>query len=406
MLARTLALALLAGSTFTLAAQAAELKSVSRIAFGSPDTLFIADWKEAQIAAITLPPAEQASDAPFNMLDLDALIRAALGTADVKIEGLAKRPGTNEVYLALSAGPERSPAVLVVTPDGKGHSLDLTKVSASTKIEDAPRGDFKFWGRTPLRSFTVTDMKWHDGKLFVAGLSNQTFSSSLRIIGYPFGGKQSISSIAMYHTSHNQIETRAPIREMTFETINGQDTLVAAYLCTPLVTVPVASLKDGAHVEGKTISELGYGNYPTGMVSFTSGKPGHEAPYILITNAFRSANLVPVSDVVKADAEPGLSKEVPFGSFAGASGEQLPFGGVMAIDNQNDKFLVAVRSNPDSGRPELVSYDKSFNFRVSDFVSEYDFPGYKYAPGFQANYILPVVKTLSSEEGVADKVVQ
>ena len=136
-----------------------------------------------------------------------------------------------------------------------------------------------------MRSFTVTDMKFHDGKLFVAGLSNQTFASSLRILSYPFDGKQTMSSIAMYHTSHNQIETRAPIRTMTFETLNGQDTLVAGYLCSRLVTIPVSRLQDGAHVDGKTIAKSGYGDVPNGMVGFHGGEPGHRADYIMITDA-------------------------------------------------------------------------------------------------------------------------
>lgn len=201
MLVRALAITSLTGAALAGPAHAADLKSVSRITFGPPDTLFVADWKEAQIAALTLPPADAHPDAPFNMLDLDPLIRAALGTADVKVEGMAKRPGTDEVYLALSAGSEGKPAILIVTPDGKARALDLTGTRATTeKLDDAPGGTYKFWDRTPMRSFTVTDLKWHDGRLFVAGLSNQTFSSSLRIIGYPFDGAQSISSVAMYHT--------------------------------------------------------------------------------------------------------------------------------------------------------------------------------------------------------------
>ena len=405
MLQRTLAFALVAGTALAGPVQAADLTSVSRIAFGPPNTLFVADWKGAQIEALTLPPADKHPDTSFNMLDLDALIRTAVGTDDVKVEGLAKRPGTDEVYIALSAGPDRKPAILVVTPDGKGRALDLAALHATNeKLEDAPDGNYKFWDRTPLRSFTVTDMKWHRGKLFVAGLSNQTFASSLRILNYPFGGPQSITSVAMYHTTHNQVETRAPIRAMTFETLGGKDTLVAAYLCTPLVTIPVDALKNGAHVQGKTIAELGYGNYPNGMISLSSGAPSHASKQILITNAFRSADLVPVAEIAKADAAPGLSKPVPFGDFAGVKAHELPFGGVMAIDNQNDKYLVAVRPGPESGHLQLVSINKMFNFRVSDFISEYDFPTYKFPAGYQTQNIKPIVDTMAREENVANQI--
>ncbi len=226
---RSLALALVSGAAFVGAAHATELQSISKLAFGPQDTLFVADWKAGQVEALSLPAAAGHADAPYNVLNLDQVIRAVVGTADVKVESLAKRPGTDEVYLALSVGADSKPAILIVTPDGNARALDLATVQATTgKLEDAPDGTYKFWDRTPMRSFTVTDMRWHAGKLFVAGLSNQTFASSLRILGYPFGGAQSISSIAMYHTSHNQIETRAPIRTMSFATIDGRDTLIAA----------------------------------------------------------------------------------------------------------------------------------------------------------------------------------
>ena len=67
-----------------------------------------------------------------------------------------------------------------------------------------------------------------------------------------------MTSVEIYHTTHNQIETRAPIRAMSFATLGGKPYVVAAYLCTPLVTIPLEDLKDGAHIRGKAIAELGY----------------------------------------------------------------------------------------------------------------------------------------------------
>jgi hypothetical protein len=52
----------------------------------------------------------------------------------------------------------------------------------------------------------------------------------------------------------------------------GEPTLLAAYTCTPLVTIALKDLKDGAHVVGKTIGELGWGSYPVDMVTFDSEK--------------------------------------------------------------------------------------------------------------------------------------
>ena len=44
---------------------------------------------------------------------------------------------------------------------------------------------------------------------------------------------------------------------MTVLDLEGVETVVAAYTCTPLVTIPASDLTDGAHVKGKTIAVWG-----------------------------------------------------------------------------------------------------------------------------------------------------
>jgi len=63
-----------------------------------------------------------------------------------------------------------------------------------------------------------------------------------------------VSGIEMFHAAQGQNETRAPIRAMTVMDINGVSTVVAAYMCTTLITVPVADLQDGANITGRTIA--------------------------------------------------------------------------------------------------------------------------------------------------------
>ncbi len=95
------------------------------------------------------------------------------------------RPGTAQVYVAVSYGAAKTPALIMVTSDKKARRVDL-KAAASTSValRDAPTSDYSFWKETPERSFTVTDMKWREGELFVAGLSNQDFASTLRRVKY------------------------------------------------------------------------------------------------------------------------------------------------------------------------------------------------------------------------------
>ncbi|MFC6522782.1 hypothetical protein ACFQAT_26655 [Undibacterium arcticum] len=128
-------------------------------------------------------------------------------------------------------------------------------------------------------------MKFYQGKLYVAGLSNRSFASTLRVYDFPFNGNPRASTIEMYHPVHNEVETRAPIRAMAVMSVGGEPTLVAAYTCTPLVTIPLKDLKDGAHIVAKTVGELGWGNVPVGLVTFKLG----DVDYALVANSSRAS---------------------------------------------------------------------------------------------------------------------
>src|SRR5262252_7771727 len=275
-------------------ASAAEIKSISRLAAGPENVLFVADWKTARVHAINLPQvAQKPAGAAFNILDLEALLSKQVGGAKITVEDMVVRPGTAEVYIAVSYGAAKTPALIVVTGDRKARRVNLKAVkSASIALRDAPTSDYVFWRETPERSFTVTDMKWREGELFVAGLSNQEFASTLRRIKYPFAGQQSITSLEIYHTGHNQIETRAPIRAMSFATLGGRPYLVAAYTCTPIALIALDELKDGAHIRGKTIAELGYGNTPAGLIAYTKTGQGKSTDFMMLVNFERGASVI------------------------------------------------------------------------------------------------------------------
>ena len=401
----TTAAALLATVT---AARAADIESVSRIAFGPADTLFVADWTRSEVHALRLPSTAPDAGKPFNILDLDASFRRELGTDEVTLEDIAARPGGDEVYVAVSAGPHRTPAIVVAKADGSVRKLDLKATpETSAALEKAPDPSLKFWTEVPGRSFTVTDMKWRDGKLYVAGLSNQAFASSLRIIPYPFGRGAEMASVEMYHTTHDQVETRAPIRAMAFADLGGKPYLVAAYLCTPLVTIPLDALKDGAHVRAKTVAELGDSGasvqvLPYSAMDFATGKP---ASYLLVATEFRQGSVIPLSSLEQANGGPGYSKPVPFGEIAGVQRTGATMSPVMRIDNQDDHFFVALRRDLATGHAQLVSYDKLAGFRLSDYkVSEFMFPDYAYASDPEHAGIRRMQNMLKAEEGFTEAV--
>ncbi|MEO1366491.1 MAG: hypothetical protein AAFX50_04905, partial [Acidobacteriota bacterium] len=49
--------------------------------------------------------------------------------------------------------------------------------------------------------------------------------------------------------------------------------------------------------------------------------------------------------------------------------------------DQDAQFLLTLKRNLDSGDMDLVSYRKGAYMRISDFVSEYNFPDYQYVEG-------------------------
>jgi hypothetical protein len=71
-------------------------------------------------------------------------------------------------------------------------------------------------------------MAYLDDALFVAGLSNEEFSSKLRRIAFPFREADGVdcTSVEIFHVSHGKWETAAPIR--TFVPYDGGRGILAA----------------------------------------------------------------------------------------------------------------------------------------------------------------------------------
>jgi hypothetical protein len=392
-------------SSLSAAAFAADVESISRLAAGPGNVLFVADWKAAKVHAIELPPApHKPAGTAFNILDLEALLSRQVGGARVYVEDMVVRPGTAQVYVAVSYGAAKTPALFRVTGDGNARRVDLKAApSTSVVLREAPTTHATFWKRTPERSFTVTDMKWRDGELFVAGLSNQNFASTLRRVRYPFDAKQSITSVEIFHGGHNLVETRAPIRAMSFASLGGKPYLVAAYTCTPLVIIPLDALKDGAHVRGKTVAELGYGNTPAGMIPYSTTVHGKTEDFLMLVNYNRVADVIPVHELEAARIRPGIEKQVPFGQITGLDVMEAPLAGALRIDNLDARSFAVVRRDLQRDALQLVSIGKDLSFRMSDHVSEYAFPDFSFKGNtFQQQNIKPRQDMLLKDEGLPE----
>ena len=151
------------------------------------------------------------------------------------------------------------------------------------------------------RSLSITDLAYADGRVFVAGLSNEEFSSRLISIPFPFSSEGiDGAAIEIYHGAHGRFETKSPIRTFVTYRIGNDPYMLAAYQCTPLVKLPVSDLKAGAHVKGTTIAELGNRNQPLDMIVYQ--KDGKD--YLLMTNSTRGVMKIPTEGGGEARGSP------------------------------------------------------------------------------------------------------
>ncbi|MEJ8563573.1 hypothetical protein QTO30_21590 [Yoonia sp. GPGPB17] len=403
------ALALTAG-----AAVADMPQSFGILEFGPDNTLFVADSASGAIHAYTLPSRGEApeQDTAFNLLDVDKLVADAMGAIGrVIYSDLAVHPATREAFVSATTtvnGVETG-AIFAITRDGSVRVLDLDAYPSSKfTLQNTADAGVTFWRDIPAPSLTFTDLDYANGELFVSGVSTGEFASTLRRVPFPFDGSATSTSIEIYHAAHNQNETRAPIRAMAVVDIDGTSTAVAAYTCTPLVTIPVGDLADGAHVTGKTIAELGYGNTPLDVISFSAANfQGEVSNYVLVVNREMDADLITLENLTGAASGPGIAEPVPYlGATSGVQTVPLPLSGVVHMADQDGQFLLALRRDLDTGAMELVSFRKGSFFRLSDFISEYNFPDYAYADDEMSSGVRMFQNMLKVDEGFPGQVRQ
>src|SRR5262249_36172088 len=128
----------------------------------------------------------------------------------VRINDLAVNPLSGNAYLGVTRGQGQDavPVILRVNRSGKIEEVPLKDVPfAKAALPNPPDAS-----RAQQRVDTITSLAYADGKVFVAGLSNEESSSKLRAIPFPFTDADKGTSIEIYHASHARVETNSPIR--------------------------------------------------------------------------------------------------------------------------------------------------------------------------------------------------
>ncbi|HEY3670265.1 MAG TPA: hypothetical protein VGN51_04970 [Acidimicrobiia bacterium] len=352
-----------------------ELRSAGPIAFGPDGVLYVAENASATIHAIELGDAGATSAAePFDLEHVDERVASYLGAAlgDVAIHDLAVHPATHAVYLSVRRGngdDARAVLLRIDGVDGSVHEVDLADVAyASVKLDDAPDEDddrsdvtlptdgsgeeLTFGDRTirilkrPIRMATVTDLAVAGDALLVAGLSNEEFASKLRRIPLPFGSAVEANNLEIFHVSHGQWETAAPIR--TFVPYEGGRSILASYTCTPVVHFALDDVEPDTKVVGRTVAELGAMNQPLDMVSCTIGGEEH----VLVANSSHGLIKIATRDI---DDQPALTEPK---EPVGVPREVEDLRGIVKLDNLDGSHVLALQVD-DAGGQHLRSLKTS-----------------------------------------------
>ena len=326
-----------AGLTDSLKQGKADIKSAGVMAFGPEGILFVGDSANGTIFAFDTQDRTAAQGAPVDVTGINEKIAAMLGTAadQILINDLAVNPISKKMYLTVSRGrgPSATPVILRVDNKGKIEQLSMESIGhAKVMLPDPPASQGE--GRQNPRLNSITDLAYLDGKVLIAGLSNEEFASTLRSVPFPFQQASKGAGIEIWHGSHARFETQAPVRTFVPYKIKNEENILAAYTCTPLVKIPVSALQPGAKVKGTTIAELGSGNQPLDMISYSKG--GHN--YILMNNSNRGVMRLSVDnlDSYKPITAPSDIAGVPYETIKSLTGVQQ----LDKVDDQLGVILV------------------------------------------------------------------
>ena len=327
---------------------AATLKSVGPMAFGPDGILFVGDTKAACIFAIgTEEKSGNPADAKFDVKELNKQVSAALDSEKAQIIDLAVNPKSGTVYLSATDGA--NPAILKVDFAGKVSkvSLDAIKFSKIT-LPNPPEDKVVGSGRRARnnRKDSITDLAYSEGRVLVSGLSNEKEASTVRGIPFPFIEAEKGSPLEIFHGAHGRSESYSAIRTFVPFNIDGEPSLLAGFVCTPLVKFPVKNIVDGKKIKGTTVAELGNRNRPYDMIVYE--KEGKN--FLLMANSARGVMKISTENLGKNE---GLTERVK--GTAGQSYETVKdLEGVVQLDILNDKHAVILVQDQ-SGKQDLKS---------------------------------------------------
>lgn len=336
------------------------LSSAGALTFNQDAILFLADSRTATLWAVDVAETGQAQFGERDLVpDLDLKVAGLLGTTrdKVRFRDMARHPKTGSLYFTVSrvTANGSEPALVRARGPELVELVALDKVRHSNaSLPAAPSTDAKTpWGQ-PQWTLAVTDLAFVDGELWIAGLSNEQFASALRRLPFPFGKGGGLTTVEIFHTSHDKWETAAPIEAFLPITLGGTPSVVAGYGCSPIATFARTDLKKGGHLRGRTVAELGGGSRPIDMIRYQ--KEGKE--WILIANNNRTMMRLDPEEVARA---PEMTRAVEH-AYEPAGVGYLPVAssGVMRISDFGPELVAVLLRDTESGAVKVTSYNKKW----------------------------------------------
>ena len=248
-----------------------QIQSLSSLSFGPEGLLLVAEPASASVVAVQTGDAGPKNERLARpVADIGAQIAAGLGASkeDITIKDLAVNPASGRIYLGVQRRPDNAVLIVSVGADGKVAPLNL---------------DPLYWVRITLPGGTaskvtnITDVAFDKDRVFATGTCNEEFASRIFTIPVPLknGATASVFSAETYHVAHRKWETKAPIQSFIPYQSKEGTFVVGAFACTPVAKFKVDDIQSGAQVKGVSMVELGSGNRPLDLFSY-SDKSGKE----------------------------------------------------------------------------------------------------------------------------------
>jgi len=336
-----------------------QMRDVGRLSFGPKGLLLVSEPAAAAVVAIDTGDTGPVRKLKKRVADIEGVIAASVGVErkDLRIEDMAVNPESGLIYLSIKA--KGAPGILTVDADGNVAALDFKKaihVKATLPTKDGVR-----LGR-------ITDLAFTDERIVIAATAREEFSNKIYTLPLPLehGEAANYISAETYHVAHGRWETKAPIQSFIPYEEDGKDYVVGAFACTPVAKFPIDDIQPGAEIRGTSVLELGSGNRPRDMFTYTSG-----GKTWVVTNTERfKKNLFGPSKYwgaridmkyLEADSPDATNKQAPRRNVKITTGEnakgievvQELFGAILVSQLDNNEIVV-VRETGDSKALEIT----------------------------------------------------